>query len=164
MCSQLPSWVCYLQALLVPVVAVVGAGIAIVQMMIAWRRFQHDEFYNQYDKRFAVYAATRDFLAKGFQGQISEADIRAYGLHTLDAKFLFDDDGEMFKYLDSIRYHVAVWQDAESHLEGLRAGEDRDAWEGIRKENVEWIRAQDRPFDLNFGRFLKYRRHRWPWG
>ena len=96
-CSQLPQWVSILQALAVPVFALVGALIAWQQMAIARRKLQHDVFYRQYDRRVAVYEATRKFLGDVFHRNISDDDIRVYGLCTLDAQFLFDE--EMYNIL-----------------------------------------------------------------
>ena len=93
---QLPPWVSYLQALAVPIIgaiiALFSVWIAARQMWIAQRKLDHDIFYMQYEKRFAVYEATRKVLANVFHGNLSDDDIRVYGLCTLDAQFLFDDD------------------------------------------------------------------------
>jgi hypothetical protein len=95
MTPQLPAWVSYLQALAIPIVglAVTAAGalIALAQLVIARDRFEVDAFDRQYARRLAVYEATRQFLAAAVRETRSEDDIRAYGLQTLDAQFLFDD-------------------------------------------------------------------------
>jgi hypothetical protein len=155
---QLPAWISYLNALAVPAIAAVGALIAIQQMWIARDRLEHDVFYRDYDSRRKVFEATREFLARGFGGSISEDDIRAYRLHTLDARFLFDDD--MAKYLSLVCYHVTAWKEAVSHLEKLPSGDQRDAYEAIRVENLAWIREQGDDgagFEAKFAPFLKRR-------
>ena len=47
----LPLWVQVLQALLVPVIAAVGAWVALQQMYLARVKLQHD----LYDRRYAVF-------------------------------------------------------------------------------------------------------------
>ena len=60
--QQLPLWVQYAQALgallLVLVIGVVGAALTRQQVKIAQVSLQHD----LYDRRFAVFEATREFL------------------------------------------------------------------------------------------------------
>ena len=56
----LPLWIQWLQALAVPVVAAVGAWIALQQMHLARVKLRHD----LYDRWFAVYQADRKFSAE----------------------------------------------------------------------------------------------------
>jgi len=58
---MLPLWVKALQALAVPVIAAVGASVAVQQMVIARVKLQHD----LYDRRYAVFDAVRAFLNCG---------------------------------------------------------------------------------------------------
>ena len=88
----------------------------------------------------ALYEATRAFLAKVFQGQMSEEDIRAYGLCALDAQFLFDDG--MDRYLHDIRQRVASWHHAKSSVDQMPRGAERDACEQIERENLNWLIQQ----------------------
>ena len=81
------------------------------QAAIARDKLEHDVFYRLYDRRVAVYEATRKFLADVFHGNITEDDIQAYGLLTLDAQFLFDE--ELYLYLKEIRQRVAAWRQAK---------------------------------------------------
>jgi hypothetical protein len=77
-------WVAYANALAVPILVVVvslmGTWIAARQMFIAQERLGYDEFYRQYDKRFAIYDATRKFLARVFEDVgLSEDEVRVSG-------------------------------------------------------------------------------------
>jgi hypothetical protein len=137
---QLPVWVAYLQALAVPVFALIGAWIAARQMLIADERLRYDAFDRRYDKRVALYESTRAFLAKVFQRRMSDEDIRAYGLCALDAQFLFDD--EMYRYLQDIRQRVAAWHQAKSSADQMPPGPERDACEQIERENLNWVIRQ----------------------
>jgi hypothetical protein len=87
-----------------------------------------------------VYEATRNILASVYLQSISEDDIRVYGLRTLDAKFLFDD--QLYRYLSEIHQRVAVWNDAKSHAEHSPPGDEEDEFERIQNENLNWIRQQ----------------------
>jgi hypothetical protein len=138
--TQLPAWVSYLQALAVPLIALVGAWIAARQMSIADQRLQYDVFDRRYERRVALYEATRTFLAKVFEERISDADIKTYGLSALDAQFLFDEG--MYRYLQEIRQRVAAWHRATTSADQMPAGAERDAMERIERENGRWIIQQ----------------------
>jgi len=138
--TQLPAWVSYLQALAVPLIALVGAWIAARQTSIADERLQYDVFDRRYERRVAVYEATRTFLAKVFERRISDDDIKTYGLFALDAKFLFDEG--MYRYLHEIRHRVAAWHRAETSANQMPASAERDETERIERENRNWIIQQ----------------------
>ena len=86
------------------IITAVGVWIAMAQMVIARDRFEIDAFDRQYTRRVAVYEATRKFLEGAFRETLSETDVRAYGLCTLDAQFLFD--ANMSKYLRELCWRV----------------------------------------------------------
>ena len=162
--SQLPLWVSYLQALTVPCIAVVGALIAAAQMMIARDKFKLDEFTRAYAQRVEIYKATRAILAKAFRDKISEDDIQVYGLHTLDAKFLFDD--QLAKYLRDIRQHVAGVARAEAHIGEAPSGDEKNEYQRMRREHLDWLREQGDDhvgFDVRFRPYLFYTRAKPPW-
>ena len=162
-CSQLPALVSYVQALAVPIIAIVvavfGTWVAAQQMQIARDKLQHDAFGWQYDRRVAVYEATRKFLGAGFRGDISEDEIRSYGLYTLDAQFLFDD--QMYKYLREICTRVTAWRSAALSAERTRPGGERTEFERMRTENLHWIIQQGDEytgFAVKFRPFLVFKR------
>ena len=100
---QLPIWTSYAQALAAPITGVavlLGAWIAARQLWIADEKLWFDIYSNQYEKRFAVYKATLEFLHNVFHSQITEDDLRSYGSQTLQAKIIFDAD--MYEYLRDI--------------------------------------------------------------
>jgi hypothetical protein len=110
----------------------------------------------------AVYEATRTLLANVFHGNIAEADIRDYGLKTLDAQFLFDDN--MHKFLTDVRNRVAAWHDADAAAEHETPGERKTAYLKMRSEHLTWITEQgDQRFPTRFERFLKYKPSNRPW-
>lgn len=154
------------QVLAVPVVGVViallGALIAASQMWIARQKLRLEAFDRQYNRRVAVYEATRTLLADVFHGNISEAKIRDHGLKTLDAQFLFDEN--LYKYLNEVRNNVAGWNDADMAAEREPPGEQRSKYLSMRNEHLHWIIEQgDQRFPLRFWRFLVFKESKRPW-
>jgi hypothetical protein len=83
------SWVQILQALAVPMIAAVGAWVAIQQMRIARIKLQHD----LYDRRYAVFQAVRRFLDEAVANSLVSSDtLRTFLVGTADAEFLFPDE------------------------------------------------------------------------
>jgi hypothetical protein len=95
---------------------------------------------------------------------ITEDDIHAYGLCTLDAQFLFDD--KLSKYLNEIHWRVTVWYNAQRSAERLPPGENKDAYEKQRIENLNWINDQGSKtslFATGFVPFLVHKQRRRAW-
>jgi hypothetical protein len=162
--SNLPDWVSYINAFAIPTIAVVGALIAAGQMYIAQQKLRYDEFYRQYDKRFAIYEATRKILARVFDEDrdLSEDEVRTYGLCTLDAKFLFND--EMANFLREVHRRVGAWREAEWMVKNSRNSGGDNA--GIYRENLDWIREQGdsgSAFSTRFDPFLRKQEFELPW-
>jgi hypothetical protein len=149
-------------ALIVAIIALFGAWIAACQMWIARERLRLDAFDRLYNRRVAIYEATRTLLASVFHRNISEGDIRDYGLKTLDAQFLFDDN--LRKFLTDVRDRVAGWSDANLRAEGEPAGEEKSAYLRLRSEHLTWITEQgDQRLPLRFEPFLVYKPAKHPW-
>jgi hypothetical protein len=111
----MPFWVQVLQALAVPVIAAVGAWVALQQMHIARVKLQHD----LYERRYAVFEAVRRFLDEAVSHKIvSRETYRSFALCTADAPFLFDD--RLAAYLKEMREHAANAQSIYSVIEGLQ--------------------------------------------
>jgi hypothetical protein len=162
--SHLPILISYLQALAVPMIAIVitgfGAWIARQQMVIAGEKLRLEAFDRLYERRFAVYEATRIFLADVYQKNISDQKIQVFGLRVLDAKFLFDDD--LYKYLTEIRHRVEAWNSARPSSMMIPFGtDDRSAdFKRIESENLNWLKRQGDEqvgFDVRFRPFLMYK-------
>jgi hypothetical protein len=131
--------------------------IARSQRDIAQDKLKLDWFALQYDKRVAVYEATRSFLKDVFDGKISEAAINGYGLHTLDAKFLFYDDPSLHEHLTTIRNNVAAWHDAKMKAGTEQSSDKKKEFERIAAEQLNWITQQGHEssgFDVKFIPFL----------
>jgi hypothetical protein len=162
-CSHLPQWVSYFQALGVPLAALIvtllGVWIAARQMLIADEKVRLDSFNSQYERRFAVYDATRSIFEKSICETISETDLRVYGLRVLEARFLFNDDGKMYTYLGEVQRRIATLWLAKSGIGTESDEETRADYKKIRNDTLEWIRNQgwnDRVGIWRFEPFLKY--------
>jgi hypothetical protein len=163
---QLPQWVSYLQALAVPLVAatiaLLGAWVAASQMWIAREKLRIDVFDRQYNRRVAVYEATRILLSDVFHGIITDDMIRDFGFKTLDAKFLFDN--KMYEFLREVRNRVAMYVDAEAHALREPPGAEQNKYREIHASQLAWITAQgDQRFPERFEPFLVYKPSRRPW-
>jgi hypothetical protein len=145
------------------IIALVGTWIAARQMVIANEKLQLDAFDRQYEKRFAVYVDTRKILGDVYLGNISDAEIRVYGLCTLDAKFLFDD--KLYRYLSEIRQRVAAWNHAKLMVQS-ESGDEKDEYKRIAEENLKWIQLQGDDnvgFDVKFTPFLVHKHVKRSW-
>jgi hypothetical protein len=146
-------WVPVLQALAVPIVAIVGTLIAFQQMCIARRRLQMDAFARLYEQRKQVFVATREILAKVY-GSLSEDDIRAYGLMVLDAKLLFDS--KLSEYLKLLLHYVKQWE-FSNRMAQSSSGDEKIAYGKMKEEASTWIRQQGDEltgFEVGFRPFL----------
>jgi hypothetical protein len=154
----------YLQALAVPTIAFFGVWIAARQMRIADKKLQLDAFDRQYEKRFAVYVATRKFIGDVYLGNISEDEIKVYGLLTLDAKFLFDD--KVYRELKEIRDRGHALHDARLKAKSESGEDEKRAFQSIADEQRNWFTQQGDDFagfDVKFKQFLVYRPVKRPW-
>jgi hypothetical protein len=157
-----PLWVPVLQALGVPVIAAVGAWIALQQLHLARVKLQHD----LYDRRYAVFQAVRRFLDEANFGKVvSEETLRSLVLGTADAAFLFDDG--LAAYLKEMRDHATRFQNLSVTMEGFEGKERLRAGE-VAQENFMWLMEQIGGLTEKFQPFLKLDRRsrsvlRFPW-
>ena len=125
---------------MVPIIALLGIWIAARQMLIADAKLQLDSFDRQYERRVTVYEATRAILMRVYQNEISQADVRDYGLRVLDSTFLFDED--MAKYLRDLEDHIAVLLYAESQIMNTASEEENARYQTMAKEHLDWLTGQ----------------------
>lgn len=163
---QLPQWVSYLQALAVPLVAAAialfGAWVAASQMWIAREKLRIDAFDRQYNRRVAVYEATRSLCEDVVKDNVTEDILKDFGLKTLDAQFLFDD--RIYAFLSEVRNRVANYVDAGEYFLSEPPGAKKDKYKKICAEQLEWVLAHsDQSFPARFEPFLVYKSSRRPW-
>jgi hypothetical protein len=133
----LPLWIQWLQALAVPVIATVGAWIALQQMHLARVKLRHD----LYERRFAVYQAARRFLAEMLtHSGVPDDQFRAYVVGTSDAVFLLND--ETSSYLEQIRKTYGRLQVINSTMRSLSDMEQRAALANEERQIIDWLTAQ----------------------
>lgn len=147
--SSLPLWVQVLQALAVPVIAGVGAWVALQQMHIARTKLQHD----LYDRRYAVFQAVRRFLDEASVRKIvSDDTLRAFVLGTADAAFLFDD--RLAAYLKEMSERARKAQSIYMVMEDLPAGDEKARASAAAGGHVTWLMQQIDGLTEKFRPFL----------
>lgn len=150
--TQQYTWVDISTALLTPTIAIIVAIIGGLQWWTNRNRLKLDLF----DKRYEVYSATRDLLAKVTQrGSASDEDLFNYLMSTREAYFLFEDD--LTKYLDSIYDKAIDIQVYTSELDGLPKGKSDERTELVGKRSVakKWIISQIEELRKKFSPYIK---------
>jgi hypothetical protein len=148
---------CSIWSFSVPLAAAIIAGFGVWfagrQAVMAEERMEFDKFERRWDKRWALYEATRDILAKGFDEIKSDKDIKNYELRALEAKFLLDE--EMYRYLRRVRFEVNAWQTEKLRADQATDPESKEASERIWRRSFDWINAQGtEEFPERFRKFL----------
>jgi hypothetical protein len=151
----LPSWVQILQALTVPLIAAVGAWVAIQQMRIARIKLQHD----LYDRRYAVFQAVRRFLDEMVANLVVSHDIlRAFVIGTADAEFLFPDD--LAAYLGEMSRRARTAQSIYMTMQSLPEGSPERARATLAaNEQTQWLVEQIDGLTARFRDVLKLDKH-----
>lgn len=157
----LPDWVQVLQALAVPVIAGVGAWVAIQQMRIARVKLQHD----LYDRRYAVFQAVRRFLDEMVVNKMVSPDtLRPFIVGTADAEFLFPD--ELATYLGEMSSRARKAQSIYMTMQSLP--QDSQDWRNANlaaNQETGWLVDQIDGLTSKFRDVLKLdRRSRSPLG
>jgi len=147
----LPSWIQILQALAVPLIAAVGAWVAIQQMRIARIKLQHD----LYDRRYAVFQAVRRFLDAMVGNLVVSHDIlRAFLIGTADAEFLFPDD--LAAYLGEMSRRARIAQSINMTMQSLPEGSpERARATRAANEERQWLVKQIDSLTAKFSDVLK---------
>lgn len=146
-----PHWTQVLSALLMPVVAILGVYIACRQWKTSRDRLKLDLF----EKRFAVYQATRTFIKSIISsGKAEDQPMYTFLASTGEAKWLFD--AKVADYLKKRIWEPAVdLQTLESELQGMPVGEDRTKKVQERSILLKQIMDELRQIDDVFGPHLK---------
>ncbi len=152
--ALLPVWaqilLLVMQALAVPVIAAVGAWVAIQQMRIARVKLQHD----LYDRRYAVFQAARTLLAEVITSRdASDEAFRAFSIGTADAAFLFDDS--LSTYLKAIHDRAAKLHSISQVLPTLPVGDEKASAVRVSGEHFLWLNDQIAVLTGKFRPFLR---------
>ena len=128
--QPLPEWVSVLQALLVPVIAAVGAWIALQQMHLARVRLRHDLF----DRRFAILQSTHKMLLCVMaEAKISGDVFASFAAGVGAAKFVFDET--LFIYLREVQERAAKLRSIQIVLPAV--GDDQERAKAAQAEGIE---------------------------
>lgn len=146
-----PHWTAYFSALLTPIVAVFGIYIATQQ----WRTARNKLKLDLFDKRLAVYEATRSFLASIItSGKITQENEMLFLAGTRGAKWLFGNEIE--QYIDK-----QLWNQSnkliclQSTFDSLPSPEERESNIKKQTEIKLWFNNQlVNEVDNKFSQFL----------
>ena len=148
-----PHWTTVVSALLVPMVAVVGAWIAYRQSRTARNTLK----YALFDRRAAVYDAGREFINAARHSRNSRKTREAeynYRSGTRGAIWLFNAD--IARYLDEELLGKVYDLDVlEAEEEGLPEGEERSQNIQGQRAIREWLGEQLGVMEQKFRPFLK---------
>jgi hypothetical protein len=151
--NQLPLWFLYIQALGPAIVAIIAALIAGYIALRQWWT-AHDRLrLDMYDKRFAVYEATKTLInAAAVQGQAMQDDLNHFYDGIRGAEFLFDGDTRDF---------VMKIGDMAMRARMIRARLDRqpdhpqaDKLIDQEEDILDFLRERDAHLEKLFGRYL----------
>ena len=143
------DWVDYLSALLVPMVAVVGAVIAWQQWRINRARLKNELF----DRRYEQFCVVRDFIGSIMtSGRSTTEEQRKYLVGTRGMGFLFDK--KIVEYMDENIWKPAIDLEClESELQGVPVGKERT--DNVHKQRDIKLKLHEELKNLE-GRFEKY--------
>jgi hypothetical protein len=134
------------------IIALFAAYIAFRQYFLGREKFKLDLF----EKRFAVFAATRRFLTHILQqANVSLEQLFEYRAGIAEATFLFDDD--IVNYLKSIDERALELLTSMETMKPLPVGEARSKAAGEVSAAVAWLTTQLPELKTKFGPYLKFR-------
>ena len=145
------DWIDVLQALLTPMIALIAVGIGHAQWWTARNKLKLDLF----DRRWAVYVATRELLTEIFtHGRASsDAEIK-FREGTRGASWLLDNTVD--HYLTKVLWgKVTLLNAANSMLEPTAPPQGRERAAIQKSEIMRWVTEQDVAVDALFDKFLR---------
>lgn len=148
--QNLPEWVAVLQALLVPVIAAVGAWIALQQMHLATVRIRHDLF----DRRFAILQSTQGIIDVIASHRKIPPDVFAeFATSVGAARFVLDE--RLSKYLREVLRHVSAFQNIQTLLPDMPPGDDKSKAICVSGSELGWLIDQSDGLGEKFQPFLQ---------
>jgi len=151
----LPEWIGIVQALLVPVIAGIGAWIALQQMHLASVRLRHDLF----DRRFAILQSTQRMLVEVLtDARISDGTFAHFSAGTGAARFIFGES--VADYLHEVRGHAVKLYSLQTVLRDMEAGHEKARAASAEGAEVQWLVEQLDGLGARFQPYLQLDR-RW---
>lgn len=146
-----PHWTAYASALLVPVVAILGAYIAYRQ----WRLAQNKLKFDLFDRRLKVYEASTALIGSILaSGKAKNEEVSKFMAATREAKWLFDS--AIAEYLEKELYHKAIdLQRLDAELNGLPIGTERSTNVQYQSYLKKWFNDQFNVLDEKFRPYLQ---------
>ncbi|MGE3968512.1 MAG: hypothetical protein AB7F08_09750 [Dongiaceae bacterium] len=131
------NWIDVLSALLTPTIALLGSYIAWQQWRLSRRRLTLDLF----EKRYAVYSATRDLIGTVVaHGRVTDREAYEFLLKTSDSEFVCG--AQVAEYLKRLFEKVCALQALFSELEALPVGQGRSENVRRQREIKDFITSQ----------------------
>jgi hypothetical protein len=97
MSDRLPLWALFIQALGTPFAAVVFGGVTSWIALRQWKTSRDKLRFDLFERRFAVYEATRKLISKvGLGGTLEKGDLWTFEDATRGAEFLFQGPAREF--------------------------------------------------------------------
>lgn len=145
-----PHWTAYSQALLIPIVTVLGLLIAWRQ----WRTARNKLKLDLFDRRFAVYDTARTFLGSiATSGKVHEDELTKFMVGTREARWLLNPEIE--DYMNKEIYVKALHhQTTDEELRFANPGEDRTKLARAKAEQRQILLAQFEVLNEKFKKFL----------
>jgi hypothetical protein len=151
--SQLPLCVLYIQALGPTFIAIVAASIAGCIAYRQWRTAHDRLSFDIFQKRFAVYDATKRLInSVTIEGQVVPDNIAEFYNRIHGAEFLFSGETQTFLMsISDIAFKARMRRaQLERHLNHPNLDKLIDEEENF----LEFLREQDRNLDRHFRRYL----------
>ncbi len=137
-------------ALLTPMIAVIGAVIAVFQYKLARSRWR----LALYDKRYPVFLSVRDYILFAVQfGQMTREGITKLVRNSIDFGFLFGD--EIRDYLEELNKKGEGLKILGDRLEKRLDDKDRDETLTQMKKITDWFWNQIEESKRLFGAYLR---------
>lgn len=140
-------------ALLTPTIAIAGVSVGIFQWRLSEARFRHEQF----DRRFAVFEAVRDFIGRLLStGYPTSEDQLKFLQATSGARFVFD--AAVADFVKKIWDSAADLECLNSELKDMETGEERTRKIQERQELKKWFYEQLSTLEKRFEKQLAIRR------
>lgn len=137
-----PHWTAYVSAVVIPIIALIGAWIAFRQSQIARNKLKLDLF----EKRLAVYQVVREALGGvAAKGRLTQEQEFQYLVGIRSARWLFGS--EVFDYLDKTLWHEIVEIGLHQTMMDSPQSEERNKHIVAHREAMQWFLDQYKVLD-----------------
>jgi hypothetical protein len=145
-----PQWTAYVTAVVVPIIAVIGAWIAFRQSQIARNKLKLD----LYDRRFEVYQTVQKTLGTiTVRGKLGLGDEAMYLSGIQTAKWLFGP--EVVVYLETNLWRKIVDFGMHNTMSEGPPSEERNEHVRARAEVMKWLMDQHKELDRLCAPYLR---------